>query len=162
MVARTDNEIVIGAPMDLVWDMTNDVESWPDLFTEYAQTEILHRNGPTVRFRLTLHPDPDGTVWSWVSERTADPRTRTVHAHRVETGPFEYMNLKWTYTEVPGGVRLRWQQEFTMKPDAPFDDAAMTERINRNSPVQLEAIRERIEERFRASASTAAPRTEGS
>ena len=53
--------------------MTNDVESWPELFTEYASAEILDREGDTVRFRLTMHPDENGKVWSWVSERTRRP-----------------------------------------------------------------------------------------
>ncbi|MGH3898242.1 MAG: SRPBCC family protein, partial [Pseudonocardiaceae bacterium] len=29
--------------MELVWSMTNDVESWPQLFSEYASAEILSR-----------------------------------------------------------------------------------------------------------------------
>jgi ribosome-associated toxin RatA of RatAB toxin-antitoxin module len=145
MPGRTDNEIVIDAPMELVWDMTNDVESWPALFSEYASAEILERAGDTVRFRLALHPDEDGTVWSWVSERTPDPRTRTVRAHRVETGVFEYMNLLWQYEEVDGGVRMRWQQDFAMKAGAPLDDEGMTARLNRNTAIQMERIKGLVE-----------------
>ena len=71
-----------------VWDVTNDVEGWPGLFTEYARSDILERDGNTVRFRLTMYPlDEEGHVWSGVSERTADESTRTVRARRVETGP---------------------------------------------------------------------------
>src|SRR3954454_8849510 len=106
-MAQVQNEIVIAAPMVLVWDMTNDVESWPTLFTEYARAEILERDGDTVRFRLTMHPDENGKVWSWVSERTPDPATRTVTARRVETGPFDHMDIRWSYREVPGGVEMR-------------------------------------------------------
>ena len=83
---HVDNTITIDAPMDLVWDMTNDVEGWPQLFTEYASTEIVERDGDTVRFRIAMHPDANGTVWAWVSERTPDPASRTVVARRVETG----------------------------------------------------------------------------
>ena len=68
MSGRTDNQVTIDAPLDLVWDMTNDIESWPNLFTEYAQVEVLERSDTTVRFRLTMHPDERGVVWSWVSE----------------------------------------------------------------------------------------------
>lgn len=145
MAARTDNAVVIGAPLGIVWEMTNDVASWPRLFSEYASTEILGRQGHTVRFRLTMHPDPDGKVWSWVSERTPDEQTRTVLAHRVETGPFEYMNIRWTYREVPGGVEMRWIQDFHMKPQAPADDAAMAEHINANSVIQMERIKRLVE-----------------
>jgi aromatase len=146
MSSHTDNEIVINAPFDLVWDMTNDLENWPNLFSEYASVEILDRDGDRTTFRLTMHPDEEGRVWSWVSERTPDRATRTVRARRVETGPFQYMNIRWEYDDVPGGTRVRWIQDFAMKPDAPVDDAGMAEMINRNSRTQMALIRDRIEQ----------------
>lgn len=146
MSGHTDNRIVIDAPIDLVWELTNDVPNWPRLFTEYATAEILHRDGGTVRFRLTMHPDEQGQVWSWVSERTADPATRTVRARRVETGPFAYMLIRWEYTQVAGGVQMRWIQNFHMKPGAPVDDEQMTARINRNSVREMGRIKSLIEQ----------------
>ena len=110
--------------------------------------EILHRDGDTVRFRLTMHPDENGVAWSWVSERTADPATREVHARRVETGPFEYMRIHWRYEEIPGGTRMTWTQDFAMKPTAPVDNAGMTDRINTNSAIQLAVIKEKIERAY--------------
>ncbi|MEH0843975.1 SRPBCC family protein [Micromonospora sp. CPCC 205711] len=145
---HTENGIVIAAPLELVWERTNDVARWTELFTEYAAVEILHRDGATVRFRLTMHPDENGVSWSWVSERTADPATREVRAHRVETGPFEYMRIHWRYDREPGGTRMTWVQDFAMKPSAPVDNAGMTERINANSRVQLAVIKERIERAY--------------
>ncbi|MEU9825525.1 SRPBCC family protein [Micromonospora chersina] len=142
---HTENAVDIAAPLPLVWEITNDVARWTELFTEYAVVDILHREGDTVRFRLTMHPDENGTSWSWVSERTADPATREVHARRVETGPFEYMRIHWRYDEIPGGTRMTWVQDFAMKPTAPVDNVGMTERINTNSKVQLAVIKERIE-----------------
>ncbi|NJP30904.1 SRPBCC family protein [Micromonospora thermarum] len=142
---HTENSIVIAAPLPLVWDVTNDVAGWPRLFTEYALAEILHRDGDTVRFRLTMHPDENGIAWSWVSERTADRAGREVRAHRVEPGPFEYMRIHWRYTEEPGGTRMTWVQDFAMKSTAPVGNAEMTDRINANSAVQLAVIKEKIE-----------------
>ncbi|WP_275405901.1 MULTISPECIES: SRPBCC family protein [unclassified Streptomyces] len=156
--ARTENHIVVDAPFDLVWDMTNDVAGWPDLFSEYASAEILDRHGDTVRFRLALHPEVDGKVWSWVSERVMDRANRTVEAHRVETGPFAFMNIHWSYRETGAGVEMRWVQEFHMKPEAPIDDAAMTERINKNSKIQLAHIKERVEAAALAGAGAAVAR----
>jgi aromatase len=145
MAGHTENTIHIDAPIKLVWDMTNDVESWPELFTEYAKAEIVERDGDTVTFRLTMHPDEDGKEWSWVSERTADWATKTAKAHRVETGPFEYMNIEWTYTEKDGGTTMHWVQDFHMKDDAPADDEWMTNNINTNSPIQMEHIKGKVE-----------------
>jgi aromatase len=150
---HTDNAIVIDAPMQVLWEMTNDVESWPRLFSEYSAADVLERRGETVRFRLALHPDETGKVWDWVSERTPDEATRTVRSHRVETGVFKYMSLFWEYTQTDDGVRMRWVQDFEMKPAAPLDDAGMTERLNRNTAVQMKLIKEKVE----AAAKTASP-----
>lgn len=145
MSGHTDNSIVINAPMDVVWDITNDVESWTNLFSEYSVSEIVERRGDSVRFRLALHPDENGTVWSWVSERTPDPVSRTVRSARVETGVFKYMSLFWEYTEVEDGVRMRWVQDFEMKPVAPINDEQMTQRLNTNTAVQMQLIKEKVE-----------------
>ncbi|MFG2503277.1 SRPBCC family protein [Streptomyces sp. NPDC048441] len=146
MAGHTDNAIVIDAPLDVVWEMTNDVPNWPDLFSEYASAEVLEQDGDTVVFRLTMHPDDDGNVWSWVSKRTSDAKTRTVNAERVETGPFDFMKIYWEYTEEPGGaVRMRWVQDFHMKPAAPVDDEGMTAHLNRNTLVQMALIKEKVE-----------------
>jgi len=147
MAGHVDNSIVVNAPLELLWEVTNDVANWPSLFSEYAEAVILERRDDTIRFRLTMHPDENGKVWSWVSERTADPKTHTVRAHRVETGPFRYMNIQWFYEPAEGGTRMRWVQDFEMKPQAPVDDAQMTARINANTRVQMELIREKVERR---------------
>jgi aromatase len=145
MAGHIDNAIVIDAPMKLVWDMTNDVERWPELFSEYQAAEILSRQGDRVTFRLTMRPDEQGRVWSWVSERAADPASRTVRSHRVETGVFEFMRIYWEYSDVVGGVRMRWVQDFHLKPGAPIDDAGMTERMNANTVIQMGLIKQKIE-----------------
>ncbi|MEW1549706.1 SRPBCC family protein [Streptomyces tsukubensis] len=152
MPGHTENEITVAAPLDLVWDITNDLENWPELFSEYASVEVLERSGDTTTFRLTMHPDENGKVWSWVSERTPDRANRQVRARRVETGPFQHMDIEWEYTEVPGGTRMHWRQDFAMKPDAPVDDEWMTDNINRNSKIQMALIRDKIEARARAGA----------
>ena len=146
MAARTDNSVVIAAPLDRVWEITNDVENWPHLFTEYAEATILERRGNTILFRLTMHPDENGTKWSWVSERTADPATHTIKSHRVETGPFEHMNIEWYYEAVEEGTRMRWVQEFHMKPQAPVNDEQMEARLNKNTQIQMRIIKEKIEQ----------------
>ncbi|MFE3323655.1 SRPBCC family protein [Streptomyces sp. NPDC059176] len=149
MSGHTENNITINAPLDLVWNVTNDIENWPQLFSEYASVEILEREGDRTKFRLTMHPDDNGKIWSWVSERVTDRPSLTVNARRVETGPFQHMDIRWTYKETPKGVVMHWTQDFAMKPDAPVDDDWMTDNINRNSRVQMELIRDKIEKRAR-------------
>jgi aromatase len=145
MAAHTENEVLIDAPLELVWEMTNDIESWTTLFSEYSAATILDRQGETIVFRLALHPDETGKVWSWVSARTPDPATHTVRSQRVETGPFKYMWIFWEYLPTDDGVRMRWVQDFEMKPGLPVDDAGMRERLMRNTPVQMNLIKDKVE-----------------
>jgi aromatase len=144
---KTDNAVVIDRPLDEVWERMNDVEKWPELFSEYASVEILERKGDTTQFRLTMHPDPeyDGQVWTWISERTVDPQSRSVKAHRIETGPFEFMNIEWYFEEADGGTAMRWVQDFSMKPDAPADDETAEGYMNKNTKEQMSVIKERLE-----------------
>jgi aromatase len=150
----TDNSVVIDGPLELVWEMMTDVESWPNLFTEYASAEILERDGNTIQFRLTTHPDPDydGQVWSWVSERTIDPESHTTKSHRIETGPFEYMKIDWFFEEVDDGTMMRWVQDFSMKPEAPASNEETEEYLNRNTKEQMGVLKARLEEAARSRA----------
>ncbi|WP_328612809.1 SRPBCC family protein [Amycolatopsis sp. NBC_00355] len=150
MAGHTDNEIVIDAPLELVWAMTNDIPTWTTLFSEYSEATVLSEKDGTIRFRLALHPDENGKVWSWVSARTPDEATHTVRSQRVETGPFKYMWIYWEYFAVPGGTRMRWVQDFEMKPQAPVGDGAMQDRLNTNTPVQMLLIKDKVEAAARA------------
>lgn len=143
---HTDNAIVIDAPLDLVWRLTNDLGDWPNLFTEYAAVDILENRDDTYfRFRLTMHPDANGTVWSWISERTLDPIAHRVSARRVEPGPFEFMDIQWSYGHAAGRTTMRWVQDFRMRPTAPVDTAAMTRRIDANSKIQMAIIAQKVQ-----------------
>ena len=154
MAAHTDNAVEIDAPLEFVWGRMMDIESWPNLFSEYAKAEVIEREGDRVVFRLTTHPDPeyDGQVWSWTSERIADPASHSSKSRRIETGPFEYMNIEWYFQPVEGGVEMRWVQAFSMKPTAPADDAQAEVYMNKQTREQMQAIKGRIEEAAGAAA----------
>ena len=147
MAAHTDNDVVINAPRQFVWDKMMDIESWPELFSEYAKAEVIEKDGNYVKFRLTTHPDPeyDNQVWSWVSERTADPESFSSKSKRIETGPFVHMDIQWFFEEADGGTRMRWVQDFAMKPSAPADDATAQDYMNKNTKEQMRIIKERLE-----------------
>jgi aromatase len=147
MAAHTDNSVEINAPLEVVWDRMMDIEGWPELFTEYAKAEVLESDGDRVLFRLTTHPDPDyeGKVWSWTSERVADPSSHSSKSRRIETGPFEYMNIEWFFEQAGDGTRMRWVQDFSMKPEAPADDEHAEQYMNKNTKEQMQVIKERLE-----------------
>ena len=146
MAAFTTNEVVIAAPIAAVWEITNDVANWPGLFSEYAEANVIEQRGDTVVFELVMHPDENGIVWRWVSQRTSYEAERKVYAHRVQTGPFEFMQIFWEYEDLGlAGTRMRWEQRFHMRPTAPVDDDQMTNRINTNTVIQMARIKDKIE-----------------
>jgi len=147
MAAHTDNSVEIDAPLQFVWARMMDIPSWPELFSEYAGAEVIEQEGERVVFRLTTHPDPDydGQVWSWTSERIADPATHSSKSRRIETGPFEYMHIEWYFEQAGEGTRMRWVQDFSMKPEAPSDDEQAEQYMNKNTKVQMGVIKERLE-----------------
>jgi aromatase len=55
------------------------------------------------------------------------------------------MNIEWTFEPTNGGTRMRWVQDFAMKPDAPANDEQMEDYINKNTEIQMNVIKERIE-----------------
>ncbi|MFC8270614.1 SRPBCC family protein [Streptomyces cinereoruber] len=145
MPGQVDNSIVIKAPFDQVWDVTNDLQNWPSLFGEYADVEILHQGDSLVTYRTTMHPDESGKAHSWVSEREADREALTVRERCIESGQFAFMETRWEYEDLSEGVKMRWIHDFAMKPAASMDDSAMTDRINRNSKLQMALIQAEIE-----------------
>jgi aromatase len=68
-----------------------------------------------------------------------------VRARRVEPGPFEFMDIRWYYAPEGSGTRMRWVQDFRMRPEAPIDTEGMTQRIDANSKVQMSIIKEKVE-----------------
>jgi aromatase len=149
MAAHTDNSIDIAAPLPFVWERMMDIEDWPNLFSEYAKAEVVESEGQRLVFRLTTHPDPEynGQVWSWTSERIADPANHSSKSRRIETGPFQYMSIEWYFEEIDGGTRMRWVQDFSMKPEAPANDEQAEGYMNKNTKVQMGVVKERLEAR---------------
>jgi aromatase len=151
MSAHTDNEIVIDAPVDVVWEQANNIEQWPLLYdSEYEKGEVLDGPPDRVLFRLTTKPREDGNRYSWVSERVPDIARGLVVARRIETGPFLYVHIVQSYTDLGDGcTRMRWVQDFEMKPGAPFTDEQMAARINRGSAHNMRTHKQVIEQHWR-------------
>lgn len=142
------NAVLIHAPLEDVFKLTNDVRLWPELFTEYASSEVLEEQENSVTFRLTTHPDESGTQWSWISTRWTDAvRKSTLSKRDPSSGPFQQMTIRWWYD--PVGEKqtiMTWEQEFTMKPAAPFTDEHATNHLNSQTRIQQQAVRDHVEQ----------------
>ena len=75
-----------------------------------------------------------------------DPDSYTTKSHRIETGPFEYMNIEWYFEPADGGTKMRWVQDFSMKPSRrPRTTSRREDYLNKNTAEQMQAIKERLE-----------------
>jgi aromatase len=141
-MGQTVNSILIEAPYDLVFDISNDIERWTELFGgEYTEAKILKREGNKLTFKLT---DDKGN--SWQSFRLLFKDNNFAYAQKLEpTFPFDYMKIIWLYTPVPRGILMTWIQFFTMAKGAKFDDEKVEGLINKHSQDNLKIFKEVLE-----------------
>jgi aromatase len=142
------NAVHIHAPIEDVFRLTNNVRAWPELFTEYASSEVLEETDNSVTFRLTMHPDENGTQWSWISTRWTDFERKATRSERdPSSGPFKQMVIRWWYDSIgESDTIMTWEQEFTMKPQAPFTDEHATNHLNTQTRIQQRIIKQRVEQ----------------
>ena len=112
-MANTVNSILINAPFQITFDISNHIERWTELFgDEYVSAEVLSREGNEITFRLT---DDEGK--SWVSKRWLHPEQKYAYASRHDPMfPFNYMKIIWLYHETDEGTLMTWIQDFEMDP----------------------------------------------
>lgn len=142
-MGHTRNHIVINAPYDLVFEISNKIERWTELFgDEYVKADVLERKGNEITFRLH---DKDGK--NWVSKRWLDKEHRYAVASRHEPMfPFKYMKIAWFYVEEAEGVKMIWIQDFEMDPGFTKFTAEQIEGfINEHSQHNLKIFKKVIE-----------------
>ena len=141
-MGHTYNSITINAPFELVFDISNDIPRWTELFGgEYKEAKIVKREGNKIVFQLT---DDEGR--SWQSFKLLFKENYFTYAERMSPKfPFEYMKIVWFYTPCLDGVLLTWIQHFTMDKTAKFNDEQVEGFINKHSKENLEIFKRVIE-----------------
>lgn len=145
-MGHTCNSILINAPYDKVFDISNDIERWPELFGgEYKEAKILERQDNKLIFRLT---DDEGH--SWQSFRLLFKDYYFAYAQKLPPEfPFKYMKIIWLYTPQPGAILMTWIQHFQMDEKAKFSDSQVEEMINKHSKENLKIFKRVIEKEAR-------------
>lgn len=141
-MGHTCNSIIINAPYDLVFDISNDIQRWTELFGgEYKKAEIIEKKGNLLTFRLT-----DDEEKSWVSWRLLFKDKYFTYSQRHDPlFPFKYMKIVWLYTLKPEGTEMTWIQHFEMDEKAKFNDQQVEGFINKHSQDNLKIFKELIE-----------------
>ena len=145
-MGHTCNAIIINAPYDKVFDISNDIPRWTELFGgEYQKAEVVKKEGNKITFRLT---DDEGK--SWVSWRLLYKENYFAYAERHDPKfPFKFMKIIWLYTPRPNGIELTWIQHFEMDDKAKFNDTQVEGFINGHSKDNLKIFKEVIEREAR-------------
>ena len=141
-MGHTCNSIIINAPYDLIFDISNDIPRWTELFgDEYKKAEIVEKKDNKITFRLT---DDEGK--SWVSWRLLYKDKFFTYSERHDPKfPFKYMKIIWLYTQKPEGMELTWIQHFEMDDQAKFNDEQVEGFINKHSKDNLKIFKNVIE-----------------
>lgn len=141
-MGHTCNSIVIDAPYELVFDISNDITRWTELFgAEYKKAEVVNKEANKITFRLTDEDDK-----SWQSWRLLFKDKYFAYAQREEPEfPFKYMKIIWLYTPKPEGVEMVWIQHFEMDTKAKFNDGQIEGFINEGSQHNLKIFKKIIE-----------------
>lgn len=150
-MGHTRNSIIINAPYSLVFDVSNTIERWTELFgKEYAKADVLERRGNEITFRLT---DEDGK--SWVSKRWLHKDQWFAVASRHDPMfPFEYMKIVWFYVQKPDGVEMIWIQDFKMDPKfTKFTEEQIEGFINEHSRHNMKIFKTVIEDEAKTTVS---------
>lgn len=145
-MGHTNNYIVINEEINKVFDITNDIDNWKNLFSEYEESKVLKKEDNKLTFQLTLKPEGDRPARTWISQRILDKANYRCEAERIEPKyPFEYMKIFWEYNTLPEGTKMTWVQDFKVHEDCPWDDKKMEDHLNKNTKIQMQIIKERIE-----------------
>jgi aromatase len=142
---RIENSVAIKADPKEVFDIINDIEKWPTLFSEYAGAKVIskERDGRYTEIIFELS-NPDGA--SWRSWRLVDHKQLVAIAERRDPlYPFSYMHLKWTCSADPGGTRMTWIQDFELDVNYGVSLDAALQRMNTHTRENQQRIKEEIE-----------------
>ena len=142
-MGHTNNSILIKAPYDKIFDISNDIERWTELFGgEYKEAKILKREGNKITFGLT---DNEGR--SWQSFRLLFKEHFLTYAQKLPPEfPFTYMKIIWLYTPQSDGIVMTWIQHFQMDQKAGLSDGKVEEMINKHSQENMKIFKRVIEQ----------------
>ena len=141
-MGHTVNSIIINASYEKVFDTSNNIARWTELFGgEYVKADVLSHIGNRIEFRLTNNEGQ-----SWTSFRLLYKEHKFAYAQKNEpTFPFKYMKIIWLYTEVAGGILMTWIQDFEVAQGAKFTDEQVINGVNEHSQHNLKIFKAVIE-----------------
>ncbi len=94
-----------------MYDLVNDIESYPLFLPWCSQAEVLRRQSDEVTARLTLSYSALQT--SFTTRNALVPKER-IDMH-LQDGPFRHLHGIWTFTPQSRGCKVALDMEFEVK-----------------------------------------------
>ena len=137
--------IIVDAPIDFTFELSNRIDLWPEMMAEYSEAEIIKREGRMLWFRLRHQ-----TGNAWTSWRMLNP-PHFACAERFEPkAPFKYMHLVWTYAAV--GARqteMTWDMCFELPDEQKHQEDEWSAKMLEHTAGNQERMKVYIEQYLR-------------
>jgi len=108
MTVRTENSIVIRAPLEKVFQTTANLLLWPSILPHYRWVRVLESTDDGLIVKMAARRA--GLPIQWTSRFRVDAAARELHFQHLKAFT-RGMNVKWTYTPAPGGVLVKISHE---------------------------------------------------
>ena len=101
-----ENSILIDAPLPAVFALTADIERWPNILPHYRWIRVLERRGDALVVQMAAWRGWLPIRWTSRFEATGG-ELRFQHLKAFTRS----MEVNWTFTQTPDGVRVRISHE---------------------------------------------------
>jgi ribosome-associated toxin RatA of RatAB toxin-antitoxin module len=108
MSVRTENSILIKAPLEKIFETTSDLLLWPTVLPHYRWIRVLKTGDDGLIVKMAARRG-----WlpiQWTSRFQVDPSARELHFEHLKAFT-RGMQVLWTYTPTPEGVRVTISHE---------------------------------------------------
>lgn len=108
MSVRTENSILIKAPLEKIFEITSNLQLWPKLLPHYRWIRILKKDDSGMIVKMAARRG-----WlpiQWTSRFYADPGVHELHFEHLKAFT-RGMQVLWTYTPTPDGVQVNISHE---------------------------------------------------
>lgn len=112
MLMRTENSVVIDAPLQTIFNLAACTEQWPEIIPNYRSATLLRERGDVRLFRMVGTRDGFPFPLHWTSVQEVNRNQRIIRFRQVR-GITRGMLVEWTMEPVVGGVKVRIVHVFT-------------------------------------------------
>jgi aromatase len=142
---NVEHEITVAAPAKDIYQLVADVASWPQIFNPTVHVEYAERGERTERIRIWA--TANGAAKTWTSRRELNPaESRIDFRQEVSQPPVGGMGGAWLIEPLSDSEsRVRLLHDYHAATDDPADLAWIDRAVDRNSRVELAALKENVE-----------------